>query len=323
LCTIHSTAGNVWSFGVVLWEILSLCARPYAALTDEQVVQQVLHEKRTILNPPSFSYQQGQALYQLMLHCWEVDAPLRPKADMIVSRLSIACAGASRDVDLDMEKTFESRWNAAKPSRGSPSASMNNLHGSLDNLANFTDLSNVKEEVTSPGNHSESGFSAKVSAALKSLDEALAAAGGTDDEEEEEEDAQEDAEDDSSLPEPQFQLGNSEETGERERSSSDSSSNSLFSSRSWQDKVTRGELSAMIRDKSRSVQDLMILTHVEPMSDIEFLSQQRDSGSSSMQQQQLQQHSTAPQISVTSPSFTTRSAMMESDVPLLENTDSK
>jgi hypothetical protein len=143
------------------------------------------------------------------------------------------------------------------------------------------------------------------------LDEALAAAEDTDEED-----------DDNILPEPSFVFGDLQtdqvETGQ-ETDHSSNSSGSLFSSRSWQDKVVRGELTAMVRDKSRSVQDLMVLTAVEPMSDIEFLSFNQPS---KPDQQENGSHAMAPQISVTSPSFTVRSPMMESDVPLLEN-DSK
>ena len=148
-----------------MWEIMSIGTRPYSALTDEQVLQQVVQEKRTILNPPTFKYQQSQSLYQLMLHCWEVDAPLRPRMEVVASRLAAICAGVSRDVELDLEKAFDSRWNAAKPSKSSlsdpeeesPSASLNNLHGSLDNLEE------QNKEILSPGTdkESESGFSAK------------------------------------------------------------------------------------------------------------------------------------------------------------------
>lgn len=144
---------------------MSIGARPYTALTDEQVLQQVVQEKRTILNPPSYNYQQSQALYQLMLHCWEVDAPLRPKMEVVASRLAAVCANVSRDVELDLERAFDSRWNAAKPSKSSlsepdeesPSASLNNLHGSLDNLEE------QNKEILSPATDrgSESGFSAK------------------------------------------------------------------------------------------------------------------------------------------------------------------
>lgn len=313
----QTLAGNVWSFGVVLWEILSIGSRPYAALTDEQVLQQVIQEKRTILNPPSFNYQQSQALYQLMLHCWEVDAPLRPRMEVVASHLAAACAGVNRDVELDLERAFDSRWNAAKPSKSSlselddesPSASLNNLHGSLDNLAGHN------KEILSPGTdkESESGYSAKVSAALRSLDEALAAAEATDEEEDD---------DDDILPGPSFQFGDLQadqaEAGQETDHSSDSNG-SLFSSRSWQEKVVRGELTAMVREKSRSVQDLMVLTAVEPMSDIEFLSFNQPS---KPDQQENVSQPIAPQISVTSPSFTVRSPMMESDVPLLESNDS-
>ena len=257
--------------------------------------------------------------------------------EVVASRLAAACAGVSRDVELDLERAFDSRWNAAKPSKSSlseqdeesPSASLNNLHGSLDNLEEQS------KEVLSPGTdkESESGFSAKglsskilnrlrliclhllflcsllVSAALRSLDEALAAAEATDDE-------------DDVLPEPSFELGDLQteqaEAGQ-ETDHSSNSSGSLFSSRSWQDKVARGDLTALVREKSRSVQDLMVLTHVEPMSDIEFLSFNQASKSD---QRENSSQPIAPQISVTSPSSTVRSPMMESDVPLLESNES-
>lgn len=76
----------------------------------------------------------------------------------------------------------------------------------------------------------------------------------------------------------------------------------------------------MVREKSRSVQDLMVLTAVEPMSDIEFMSFNQPS---KPDEQEDVSQPIAPQISVTSPSFTVRSPMMESDVPLLESNDSK
>ncbi len=121
------------------------------------------------------------------------------------------------------------------------------------------------------------------------------------------------------LPEPSFELGDlpteQVEVGQ-ETDHSSNSSGSLFSSRSWQDKVVRGDLTALVREKSRSVQDLMVLTHVEPMSDIEFLSFNQASKSD---QRENTSQPIPPQISVTSPSSTVRSPMMESDVPLLES----
>lgn len=147
-----------------------------------------------------------------------------------------------------------------------------------------------------------------MSAALRSLDEALAAAEATDEED-----------DENILPEPSFELGDLQgEQAGQETDHSSNSSGSLFSSRSWQDKVVRGDLTALVREKSRSVQDLMVLTHVEPMSDIEFLSFNQASKSD---QRDNNSQPIAPQISVTSPSFTVRSPMMESDVPLISESN--
>ena len=140
----------------------------------------------------------------------------------------------------------------------------------------------------------------------------MAAAEATDD----------DDDDENILPEPSFELGidpQADQAGQETDQSSDSSG-SIFSSRSWQDKVTRGDLTALVSEKSRSVQDLMVLTHVEPMSDIEFLSFNQASKS---EQRDTTPKPITPQISVTSPSFTVRSPMMESDIPLLESNESK
>lgn len=110
-----------------------------------------------------------QPLYQLMLDCWEIEPQLRPSMKEVVSRLASACAGVSRDMELDLEKAFDSRWDAAgrksmlanngEGSTESLSASLNNLHGSLDNLE--LELTGRKEVVSANDNKSESGFSAK------------------------------------------------------------------------------------------------------------------------------------------------------------------
>ncbi|XP_025267393.1 proto-oncogene tyrosine-protein kinase ROS-like [Camponotus floridanus] len=69
---IFTSQSDVWSFGVVMWEITSLGEKPYSAKTNEEVVNYVRAGGRLpmTLNCPS-------PLYQLMLSCWSA-ADARP-----------------------------------------------------------------------------------------------------------------------------------------------------------------------------------------------------------------------------------------------------
>ncbi|EFN68594.1 Proto-oncogene tyrosine-protein kinase ROS [Camponotus floridanus] len=67
-----TSQSDVWSFGVLMWEITSLGETPYSAKTNEKVMNYVRAGGRlpTTLNCPS-------TLYQLMLRCWSA-ANARP-----------------------------------------------------------------------------------------------------------------------------------------------------------------------------------------------------------------------------------------------------
>ncbi|KAL3868762.1 hypothetical protein ACJMK2_041527 [Sinanodonta woodiana] len=65
---------DVWSFGVVLWEIFSFALQPYYGMTHEEVVQYVKEGK--VLVCPENTPQQ---LYELMCMCWNRKPLSRPK----------------------------------------------------------------------------------------------------------------------------------------------------------------------------------------------------------------------------------------------------
>ncbi|KAL6446741.1 hypothetical protein ACFW04_001285 [Cataglyphis niger] len=62
---IFTSQSDVWSFGVLMWEITSLGERPYTGKTNEEVIDYVRAGGRLPmpLNCPP-------ALYELMLRCW-------------------------------------------------------------------------------------------------------------------------------------------------------------------------------------------------------------------------------------------------------------
>ncbi|XP_025269943.1 proto-oncogene tyrosine-protein kinase ROS-like [Camponotus floridanus] len=72
IINIFTSQSDVWSFGVLMWEITSLGEQPYIGKTNEGVINYVRVGGRLPmpLNCPS-------ALYQLMLRCWSA-ADARP-----------------------------------------------------------------------------------------------------------------------------------------------------------------------------------------------------------------------------------------------------
>ncbi|GAA6108219.1 ephrin type-A receptor 3 isoform X1 [Tachysurus ichikawai] len=77
-----TSASDVWSYGIVLWEVLSYGERPYWEMSNQDVIKAVDEGYR--LPPPMDC---PAPLYQLMLDCWQKDRNNRPKFEQIVSIL--------------------------------------------------------------------------------------------------------------------------------------------------------------------------------------------------------------------------------------------
>ncbi|XP_025071704.1 ephrin type-A receptor 5 isoform X13 [Alligator sinensis] len=77
-----TSASDVWSYGIVMWEVMSYGERPYWEMTNQDVIKAV-EEGYRLPSPMDCPV----ALYQLMLDCWQKDRNSRPKFDEIVSML--------------------------------------------------------------------------------------------------------------------------------------------------------------------------------------------------------------------------------------------
>ncbi|XP_063211895.1 ephrin type-A receptor 10 [Chroicocephalus ridibundus] len=78
-----SPASDVWSFGIVMWEVMSYGERPYWDMSNQDVMKAVEDGFRL---PAPVNCQ--PPLHQLMLDCWQKDRSQRPKFSHIHDILS-------------------------------------------------------------------------------------------------------------------------------------------------------------------------------------------------------------------------------------------
>ena len=81
-----STKTDVWSYGITLWEIFTLCReQPYYQMTDEMLLIDVQKGRnRTLLKrPPSVP----DEVYYIMTTCWLYDSKNRPDFESIYDQL--------------------------------------------------------------------------------------------------------------------------------------------------------------------------------------------------------------------------------------------
>ncbi|XP_077150222.1 ephrin type-A receptor 6 isoform X1 [Ranitomeya variabilis] len=77
-----SSASDAWSYGIVMWEVMSYGERPYWEMSNQDVILSI-EEGYRLPAPMGCSV----PLHQLMLHCWQKERNHRPKFSDIVSFL--------------------------------------------------------------------------------------------------------------------------------------------------------------------------------------------------------------------------------------------
>ncbi|XP_065832464.1 uncharacterized protein [Oscarella lobularis] len=117
----YSSASDVWSFGIVLFEIWSLGLKPYSLIGSNSMVVTYLKEGYRLAPPPGCP----REIYSWMIDCWNPDHHKRPTFDAIVQRLTSYVAeekieddeeigrlgdplDISVNVHVDLQKTYRS-----------------------------------------------------------------------------------------------------------------------------------------------------------------------------------------------------------------------
>ncbi|XP_067128735.1 serine/threonine-protein kinase LMTK3-like isoform X1 [Centruroides vittatus] len=106
-----SKEANVWSFGVLMWEILEFGKLPYGDLTNEEVLQKVIVEKCIYLEQPKTPCIHKNLIFSIMQLCWYSQSE-RPSIKKILALLNHLFN--NQDTPSDSSE-FEKRWNALQP----------------------------------------------------------------------------------------------------------------------------------------------------------------------------------------------------------------
>ena len=99
-----STESDVWSFGVVMWEVFSFAMQPYYGTSNEEVTE-AIRRHRILKQPADCSY----GMYEIMKQCWNREEKLRPSFEELYALLDDFCVSSrgspSIDIDSDVDNS--------------------------------------------------------------------------------------------------------------------------------------------------------------------------------------------------------------------------
>ncbi|XP_029012741.1 ephrin type-A receptor 2 isoform X2 [Betta splendens] len=111
-----TSASDVWSFGIVIWEVMAFGERPYWDMSNHEVMKAINEAFRlpAPMDCPS-------AVYQLMLQCWLQDRSKRPRFGDIVSLIDkLLRSPDSLKAIADFDPRVSIRLPSTSGSDGSP-----------------------------------------------------------------------------------------------------------------------------------------------------------------------------------------------------------
>ncbi|XP_006001437.1 vascular endothelial growth factor receptor 2 isoform X2 [Latimeria chalumnae] len=147
---VYTTQSDVWSFGVLLWEIFSLGASPYPGVQiDEEFCRRL--KEGTRMRAPDYATPE---VYQTMLDCWHGNPKDRPTFSELVEHLgNLLQANAQQDgkdyIPLTMSLNMEEDSGLSLPT--SPASCREEEEGCdpkfhYDNIAGIRYLQNSKRK---------------------------------------------------------------------------------------------------------------------------------------------------------------------------------
>ena len=93
----YTTKSDVWSFGVLMWEIVTLGSTPYPGMPASEVMKRVRDGYR--LEKPEHAKRE---IYNMMYYCWDSDPEERPDFPGLVNDFEALLVKETDYIDLNM-----------------------------------------------------------------------------------------------------------------------------------------------------------------------------------------------------------------------------
>lgn len=93
---IFSVKSDIWSYGVLIWEVVTLGSTPYPGISAADVMRRVRDGYR--LEKPEHCRRE---LYNIMYYCWDKDAQERPNFSELVELLEQLLLTETDYIQLD------------------------------------------------------------------------------------------------------------------------------------------------------------------------------------------------------------------------------
>ncbi|XP_065218245.1 fibroblast growth factor receptor homolog 1-like [Planococcus citri] len=93
---LYTVQSDVWSYGILLWEIMTLGGSPYPTFTNMKKLLQDLHSGYRMEKPPDCSTE----MYSIMHQCWNYSPEDRPSFSVIVENLEEILLQSSGDDEI-------------------------------------------------------------------------------------------------------------------------------------------------------------------------------------------------------------------------------
>ncbi|KAM9353479.1 uncharacterized protein lmtk3 [Symphorus nematophorus] len=134
IVTDQTKTSNVWSLGVVIWELFEFGSQPHRHLSDDEVLTFVIRERQITLAQPRLKLSHADYWYEIMQSCWlpPSQRPSVAEIFLLLSSLLAAERGIARgsvgeedeeDEEYEegrgrrgeSEESFERRWDLLRP----------------------------------------------------------------------------------------------------------------------------------------------------------------------------------------------------------------